>query len=233
MDDSSINLPLSLKILESHLTDGKEEVSDFSNRQYNQVRENALVYCLARAIDLTEACLFCSERYLSASLQVIARGILETMIISCWVQLSDENAIEYKDLSGHELKRIVRKNLLAGYASIKHRETGDNVTSAILESDLFSEIPARKRIESLAEESGLGKIYSMFYGFMSMQAHGVDFGIFSKESDKFEDIYSTVALVNSMLDVIRYVVRKWITNRQNTSTKEINSILLTGEIPGG
>jgi len=233
MDDISNDFALAIGILEDHLSDGREEVSDYSTRQFNRVREDALVYCLARALDLTEVCLFCCEKSIPTSLQVIARGILETMVIACWVQLSDENANEYQHLARHELARIARRNLLAGYATIHHRETEEDVTSETLASDLFSEIPPRKRIETLAEESGLGKIYTMFYGFMSIQAHGLDFGITSEEGDPIEDIFSTIAMVNSMVDVIRYVVRKWIVNRQTTNAHEINSILTTGTIPGG
>jgi hypothetical protein len=66
----------------------------------------------------------------------------------------------------------------------------------------------------------------MFYGFLSLESHGGAFGIDSKGKDNDHEIYSLVAMSNSFIECIRYIVKKWITKISITENKIIRRILM-------
>ncbi|CAG0936952.1 hypothetical protein TFLX_05852 [Thermoflexales bacterium] len=199
-------------------------VQDFSRRHFNSVRENAVVYCLSRATDIAQGCLSLSKSNLLAALGMLDRGLLECLMWICWVVKADANAQTYRDLAVNELRRITRKNLRTGYGKVFDKVTQEDMTQEFLKSPEMQNIPRRVRIEDVAVEAGLERLYTQFYGAMSLEAHGSAFGI-SGSNDTEESRFVSLASANSILECINLVAENWIVKRTQTEISEIYRVL--------
>lgn len=118
-------------------------------------------------------CAVLAEARLAAPGAVVARSLLEGLFGTCWASLNDANGQRLMGASQRELLRIMRLNLVAGHASIRHLKTGEDHTARLLRHPAVAEAGRLPRFDHMARDAGLMKIYDALYGLMSMFAHGV------------------------------------------------------------
>jgi hypothetical protein len=222
MSDLDSDIQIELEDLKCEIQVGKSRLSDFFNRHFNTQRENTLIYCLSRAVELSEGCVTCAKANLLAPLYVLSRGLLESLIWVCWITKSNENAQVFIEATKSELKRIVRNNLETGHAKVVYKVTKENKTQELLHSDWVKDIRPRLRIEEAAEKVGLEKLYSQMYRPLSIFAHGI---MLETNADVKKDTVGILALANVLLECINLVVKNWIVDRKQTPVKDIYAIL--------
>jgi hypothetical protein len=217
--------------LRYEITAAKRNCRDFAKRHFNTTRENALIFCLARAAETAEGCDLLAGAKLVTPVHILTRSLLESLFWVCWIVQSDENAQAFADASRHELRRIARKSLRTGAARVTDRATGEDKTKEFLESDWFNGIPGRLRMEDLAKASGLGRIYTQFYSTLSMQAHGAVYQFELASADA--ELLSVMAMANALLECINFVVKSWIERREHIRASQIYAILMPQRQQGG
>ncbi len=222
MSDLDLDLKLELEDLEYEIQVAKSRLPDYSNRHFNTQRENSLIYCLRRAIELSEGCVICTKANLLAPLYVLTRGLLEGLIWVCWITKSSENAQTFIESANNEFKRIARKNLEDGYARVVDNVTNENKTQELLHSDWVKDIRPRLRIEEVAEKVGLEKLYTQTYGHLSIFAHGI---ILKTNANVKKDTFRILALAKVLTECINHVVKNWIVDRKQSPVKDIYAIL--------
>lgn len=224
MPDLLEDLQLEMDGLRYEVTIARKNSRDLAKRQFNGTREKALVFCLGRAADTAEGCDLLAEAKLLTPLYTLTRSLLESLFWVCWIVKSDENAQIFVEAAPNELKRIARKNLKNGFARVTDKVTGEEKTEELLESDWSKGISPRPRIADLAKDSGLERVYTQFYGPLSMQAHGNVFGFELATAE--EELLAVVAMGNTLLECINLVVKTWIVKRNQTSRTDIYAVLM-------
>ncbi|GEM_PF-2534779 len=223
MPDLLEDLQVEIDGLRSEITIARKNSRDFAKRHFNGPREIALVFCLGRAADTAEGCDFLAEAKLLPPLYSLTRSLLESLFWVSWIVKSDENAQVFVEAPTHELKRHVRKNLRTGFGRVTDRVTGEDKTEELLESDWSKGISPRLRIEELARASGLERLYTQLYGPLSMQAHGIVFGL--KWGSAEEELLGVMASAYTLLECVNLVVKTWIVKRKQTSPAETYAVL--------
>lgn len=222
MSDIDADLKVELDGLEYEIQIAKNSLPGYSSRHFNTQREKALIYCLRRAVELSEGCLLCTKENLLSPIYVLTRGLLESLIWVCWITKSKENAQAFTDATKNELKRLARKNLETGHGRVVDTTTKVDKTQELLNSDWVKDIRPRLRIEGAAKGVGLDKLYTQMYGFLSIFAHGI---MFETNADAKDDKVNILAIANVLMECINLVVKNWIVARKQTPTKEIYAIL--------
>lgn len=214
----------SIELLIVKICTARQDIREFEKGNYNGMRERALIFCLGWAADLAEGCVLVAEKRLSPPLQILSRGMLETLFRTNWVVQSEKNAKAFNDAMLDELKRIMKKNLEAGYAKIRHKTTGEDKTETILSRIGKESIPKRLSIQEIAKGSHLEKLYTKVFGFESMYAHGTVMGLSSKVNSEIE-IFASVSGANAYLKCIDLIARNWIVERKVTPKAALESVL--------
>jgi len=223
MTDTDSNLQNELDGLKYEIQVAKGRLPDYAKRHFNAQREKTLIYCLRRAVELSEGCVLCAQTKLLAPQYLLTRGLLESLIWVCWIAKSNENAqAYYYDITKNELKRLARINLETGYGRVINTTTNEDVTQELLHSDWKKDIHTRLRIVDVAKDAGLDKLYREMYGFMSIPAHG---NMLETNSSLEDDMGAILAVANVLMESINLVLKNWIDNRKQTPIKDIYSIL--------
>jgi hypothetical protein len=222
MSNLELDLIIELEGLEYEIRVGKSRVPDYSKRHFNTQRENALIYCLRRALELSEACIICAKGNLLLPLYVLTRGLLESLVWVCWITKSNENAQAFIETTKNELKRIARKNFETGHARAIDKTTKEDKTQELLHSDWVKDIRPRLKIEDAAKKVGLERLYTQMYGPLSIFAHGI---MLKTNANAKKDSMGILALANVLMECINLVTMNWITERKQTPVKDIYAIL--------
>lgn len=204
-----------LAAFKSRLSQSEKYLIDFELRHYNGAREEAVVYCLRHGIDLAKGCLATALKELPESATTLSRACLETMFWTRYVTMSEENAQEFVTSTVNEMKRISRKNIVAGYAKVYHLETDEDRTKEILESPLLAEIPKRISIETASKAGGLERVYTMVYGPLSMIAHGRAFNL-KLHQDRNRELFAAASAAVGALQCTEMISADWIIHRKQT-----------------
>lgn len=218
-------IPKSIELLTDKIRTARQDVGDFEKKDSNGIREKALIFCLGWAADLAEGCVVVVEKDLSPPLQVLTRGMLETLLWTNWIVQSEENAKVFSTAMVDELKRLTKKNLQAGYARIHRKSTGEDMTQAVLtRMRTEKKIPKRLTPEDIAKGSELEKLYTKMWGFESMYAHGKVMGLSFKNISEIE-IFASASTANAYLRCTDLIVRNWIVERKATPKVALESAL--------
>ena len=222
MSDTDADLKVELDGLGLEIQAAKKNLPDYSSRHFNTEREKALIYCLRRAVELSEGSILCAKENLLAPIYVLTRGLLESLIWACWITKSNDNAQAYIDATKNELKRLARKDLETGHGRVVDTATNVDKTQELLNSDWVKDIRPRLRIEGVAKDVGLDKLYTQMYGFMSMFAHGI---MVETDASVKDDMVGILAVANVLMECVNLVVNNWIVARKQTPIEEIYAIL--------
>lgn len=209
----------------------RRNIDDFGKRHFNGMRESAVIHCLKRAADIADGFILVAEATLVESANILERSLFEALVVTRWVTLSDVNAQTFSEGALNELKRILRKNLQSGNAKIFSRKGQGDKTAEFLHSEVMNGIPKRIRIEEIAKEAGLERIYTMYFGFQSLLVHGTSLGIKFDEgyvNGEEKSLYIAVMAAGGFMYAINQTTRDWIVKREQTSMAEILRILGIG-----
>lgn len=210
--------------LKLEIEKAKKNIPGFRSRRFNKAREKELIFILEQAVDLAEGCLLLADSKLSVSCSASARVLLEYLFWACWVAQTVDNAEKYSQRATGEMKRNMTKVLREGYAKVTRRGTNEDITQEFLDSDLAKNLPKKIEIKRIAEDTGLEKIYTAYYGFLATTSHGGLYGL-EASRDKDESILADLAFANVALTCIHLVVDNWISKRQQTPTNQIIKIM--------
>jgi hypothetical protein len=202
----------------------EKDITDFDSRHFNGPREEAVIYCLRHSVDLSKGCLALTIGELPDSLTTLSRALLDTFFWARYITMSPETAQEFIDSTNNELKRIARKNLVAGYAKVIDNKTNDDKSEQFLNSPLMKDIPKRIQINEAARIGGLEKLYSNIYGFDSMIAHGRAFDLLLTPNVK-DVMYTSVCAALGALEGVDIITADWIISRKQTPKETLVNIL--------
>ena len=202
----------------------KKNIQDFNKRHYNGIREKAVIFCLQRSYEIAQGVIALARTNYLAAIKLLDRGIFECFIWIRWITISIENAQYFHDIGENEIRRIMRKNLAKGHGKIVDKIIKTDKTKEFLTSETMKDIPKRKSLEDIAKEASLEKLYTMFYGPMSVEAHGVNFGLSDFTNDD-DNRFISLASINSFLECINLIAKNWIEKRKQIENSEIDKVL--------
>lgn len=224
MTDEVPTLDDELAALQREIRKADKNVEDFRKRHFNGLQEETIIFCLERASDLAKGATTATTARLPESVYVLARGLFEVLIQIYWISLSIDNSEQFAQAFSNDLKRNAKGNLEKGYAGVYDDESKTDRTQEVLNTSDWKKIPML-RFDKMATETGIEKLYTMIYGFLSMHSHGYTFGIAADLSDE-EALDGAIALAASVLEGINEIASRWIIARKQISSDEMYDILL-------
>ncbi len=182
----------------------------------------ALGQVLAESCDIARGAIQVLEASLPSSAIVLGRALFERMMLSKWIVTKEPYAEEYLDLGKTEVLRQMRKLLTKRYGFMRDKNTGEDQTQTVLEDPRLKP-SSRRRIEDIAKEAELEDIYHIFYGFLSMPAHGSTAGLPIAAADLLS-LARDVA--TKSLQVVAGITAQWDSLRRGPTGDEVRRILL-------
>lgn len=211
--------------LKVELEKARKYLPDFRKRTFNGIKENALVDCLDRAADLAEGSLKSAGAGLSASSNLLARGLLDCLFLARWILSSDENARRFELQSRNEYIRDLKQAISSSPGMDEARHPRKGVTQTILPSIHFRNSPKKQGIKKVAKVGGLEKVYIRYYGFLLAESRGSFFDIHSA-SDKKWTILASLAISRAAMACVNSIISGWIISRKKTSVNDILKMLM-------
>jgi Family of unknown function (DUF5677) len=185
-------------------------------------RDKSIRQILIRASELVRATSLLSLENNHVSASILARALLENLIITLWLTLNDSNPNELEETGLNELTRVARINLENGKLSVKNKLTGKDETKAFLNSEKFKNIPRRKSIATYAQEANVIDLYDIFYRFLSLDTHGHDI---QKNSDNSAQSIEDMQCVGALALAVGHSSTKWLLHRQRTDNESLRQLL--------
>jgi hypothetical protein len=182
-------------------------------------QEEVLLQFLTRATELGEGCLLLGHARLTVPLLVLMRVLTETLFSIYWASLSGSNAKMYADGELSDLARMARLNLEKGRMKVRDCSSGEDRTASVLPDIQQLEKPKLK-IEQIARDSGLGKVYDILYRFGSIEVHGL--ASWSKDKDA---AVTALPAVSVLLQAILLIASNRLLSNRPTTPIEIFRIL--------
>ncbi len=181
----------------------------------------ALFHCVGTASDLAEAISLAGRCDLRAPVYVLSRSLVESLVWSCWVTKSAENARRHLNSTNEQIRRILLRTLKSGTGKIRQRETSEDVTEAFLLRVEGAHHKGRPTVRAAAAQVALGRIYDMYYGFFSMHAHLSSAGLAREEAEVLNILIADIAFLRCH----QVVVSRWEEARQSTSGAHLRELL--------
>lgn len=187
-------------------------------------RDGAVYQVLERCAELVRGAGSLGRDKNAVTLGIVARAILENLILLLWVEISDANAREFSEAGLAELARVVRINLESGKAKIRNRHTGQDATAEFLASERFNNLPKRKSVASRAEEAGVADLYNIFYRSLSMETHGHEV---DKANGEDANVLAIMHMqgVGALSKAIGHAGVRWLLHRERTDNETLRTLL--------
>jgi len=206
--------------LKVELEKARKSLPDFRKRTFNGIKENALVDCLDRAADLAEGSLKTAGTGLSASSNLLARGLLDCLFLARWILSSDENARRFELQSRNVLIRDLKQVIVSAPGPEEALPSRKGTTQTILPSIHFRNSPKKHGIKKVAKDGGLEKVYSRYYSFLLAESRGSLLDIHSA-ADKKWTILASLAISRAAMACVNTIISGWIISRKKTSVNDI------------
>jgi len=216
--------------LESQIAATQERLSFLSHREFHGERPKALVHCLQEAVELGKGCLAMGRVPLPLPMFVVARVLVETLILAAWVARSEENAQAYMEAGAQGLAKFARMNIQHGRLVVQSKSTGGDETANVLKALESIEVE-RFNVEKIAGEMGLTKVYDIAYRFFSLHVHGKTYGLPSREKLEEGATFAVPAVV-ALLQSILLVTENRLLYDRDTSGGDIEHVLRVFGIAG-
>lgn len=176
---------------------------------------------LSRSAELVRGAALLGNDGCGAALEVVARVLLENLILILWVQVDAAHPNQLKQAVVSELSRTARVNLKAGNARIVNRDTGEDATAEFLASERLKNLPRRMSVEDRAKTAGVEALHNIFYRTLSMGVHGNSLG-----GDGDHDLavmhmqgVGAIALATGHSGV------RWLVHRERTDNETLRKLL--------
>jgi len=144
-------------------------------RRAAQTHERVLLHFLYRTGQIAQACFLTGSEGLGTPLYVLMRVICEDLFLSLWIANTPGNAEGYKTQALSELTRMVAVNLEKGFAALTQVSTGEDRTAALTPEIRQRFIQPRTKIDQIAKQVGLEKVYDFVYRVASLEVHSKSF----------------------------------------------------------
>jgi hypothetical protein len=180
-------------------------------------QDKVLLHFINRTVEIGEACFLVSE--LQTPLFVLSRVMCEHFFLTFWVSLSEKNAAEYARKPVSELAKVLRININRGQAKILNKTTGEDATKE-LAPEIEKLVEAATRIENIARENGLGKVYDFVYRPGSMYVHGNTLDVFSNPDSGWQ--VGALSAVAALLNCVFLIVEN--PERTTTAAEILNAL---------
>jgi hypothetical protein len=187
-------------------------------------RDEPVRQLIARSAELVRGAASLGKDKNAVALGILARAILENLIVLLWVQVSELNAKELSETGVVELSRVARINLESGNAKIRNRENGQDVTEEFLAAGRFKNLPKRKSVASQAEEAGVEDLYNIFYRFLSLEMHGHETSS-SQENGANELPVIHMHGIGALSKAVGHAGVRWLLHRERTDNETLREIL--------
>ncbi len=185
-------------------------------------RDKSIRQTLMRASELVRGSSTLSLENNHISTSIVARALLENLILILWLMLRDSNPKEFEDAGINELARTARINLENGKMHIKNKLTGEDATKAFLNSEKFKNIPKRKSIANYAQEADVMDLYNIFYRLLSLETHGHEV---QKNNGNKLQIIEDMQCIGALAKAVGHVGTKWLLHRQQTDNETLRKLL--------
>lgn len=186
--------------------------------------DDAVRQMLRRASELMRGAAALGKDANPVTLGVVARAILENLIMLLWVQVSEANASALRQSALAELARVARVNLESGKAQILNRETGEDATADFLATDRFKNLGRRMSVEARAKEAGVEDLYNIFYRSLSLEMHG-----HSPDSHEAEDARDLAVMhmqgIGALGTASGHAGVRWLLHRERTDNETLRALL--------
>lgn len=175
--------------------------------QYAQSEQNKVKqYFMLRAADIGEAAFRVGR--LDLPQMIFARVLCEDFIQFFWANQSANNAAQFSEAVLSELVRAARSNIIEGRAQFRDKTTGQNHSKRIL-AELDKKIVPRLKVQEMAADCGLAKIYDILYRFGSLPVHAKTFDVAGYTGTNDEAaLAAPLSVIAGFLRVILGVVEK-------------------------
>jgi Family of unknown function (DUF5677) len=182
-----------------------------------------LIDRLRIAVDNAKGCALLAPEGLTAPLATVTRSMLESLMTTHWASLNNSNARVIQAAARNEFIRLMRNLLTKSRGVIQNKETGQNETKRILDSSLMNIAERPPTIVKMAEESGLAKLYDVFYGNISVLAHGTATELLAGPQEEL--VSACIETSRSLLEAIHLIVLNRVREHRCTTVAEIEAIL--------
>lgn len=190
-----------------------------------------LFHRLNIALENAVACTFLARMGLGIPLTTVTRSIFESLISTYWASLSDDNATILIEAEHRELLRLLRNNLQEGRGKTVNKETGIDETASFLKDPKLKEARKPPSFSKMAEAAGIKNVYDMFYGLLSVYAHGHATKLISEDlyigvrDGTNESNIAALSLMHGCLKSIRLIAVNKIRENRQTRIQELETIL--------
>ncbi len=200
-----------------------KEASEIDATGQPDARDDIIRLLLRRSSELARGTAALGAEENSASLGVLFRSLLETLISMLWISISTANAEVQSEAGVAELSRALKINLNSGNAKIKNRHTGEDATAEFLASERMKNIQKRKSVADQAEEAGVSDLYNIFYRFLSLETHG-------HQTECEEESQQTLSIINlqgigAVCRAIGHAGVRWLLRRERTDNESLRDAL--------
>lgn len=185
-------------------------------------RDEAVRQILVRASELVRASRTLALENNNVSITILARALLENLILILWIVLKNSHVKELKDAGINDLTRMTRINLENGKLVVKNKITGKDETKEFLNSEQFKKIPKRKNILTYAEEADVIDLYNVFYRFLSLETHGHEV---QKNNDNDTLSIENMQCVGALAMGVGHAGTKWLLHRQRIDNETLRKLL--------
>lgn len=188
--------------------------------------DKSLRQMLSRAAELMRGAATLGREANAIGLSVLARALLENLILILWVQVDLAHAKALQEEGFGELVRMMEVNLRNKKMRITNRETGEDATAEFLANPPYKKPPRRKSVQDRAREANVEDIYNILYRSFSREMHGHPLG---DDENPSELAFINMQSIGAIGRCSGHTAVRWLLYQQRTDNKTIRVLLGLGD----
>jgi hypothetical protein len=181
----------------------------------------ALRHVLHELIDVLRGAMITGYSTLPISSAAVARAAFERMVLAYWIATDVSNAQDYAGESKNELARQIRKLIEKKVAKTTDVDSGEDTTKRTRSDPALANLTKRRGMEEMARAAGIEDLFSTFYGWISMLAHGNTFNLPIATT---EILSMTEYVTAASAAAVSHVTRRWYIDRKPAAKKQLLQI---------
>lgn len=158
------------------------------------------------------------------ALNTLLRSIIEIVIKTHWVTLSQDNAVLLQNAGKEQLKTVAKINLKNEKFRVVDK-FGNNHSKSFLANDLLDKKSKIPSIETMASKCGLSDIYNIFYRFLSIYTHVNELNHNTDYSNTKHSSIEILKCVGLFSILLGHLGVRWLVHRNRPNNEEIRALL--------
>jgi hypothetical protein len=174
-----------------------------------ETRDRVLRYFMERAVQIGEASFRIYD--LAMPINILCRVLCEDFIFMYAASKSEEAAVAHTRAAVSEHVKWLKRLATNERTKLRRRSTGEDVTKEFLPK-IESRIVGRQKVEKIATEVGLSKLYDIVYCPESLEVHGKSLGAtraartqIKRPVSDLDEVAVAVSTINALLKVVMLV----------------------------